>query len=90
MQTRQWSQTQSERILSILPYVKETTEQIGRTLNKYNIRTIFKLFLNKKIEQILRNPKDQRLPLNSAGVYKIPHSCGQVYIGATRRMLTYG
>ncbi|XP_018353098.1 PREDICTED: uncharacterized protein LOC108754932 [Trachymyrmex septentrionalis] len=40
-----------ERILSILPYVKGTTDQIGRILNKHNVRTIFKP--PKKIGQIL-------------------------------------
>jgi len=56
MQTRQRSLTQSDERsdLSILSHVKGTTDQIGRILNKYNIRTIFKL--PKKIGQILRNP----------------------------------
>jgi len=64
------SDTQSdERILSILPYVKGTIDQIGRILNKHNIRTTFKL--PKKIGQILRNPKDQSSSLSSAEVYKI-------------------
>ena len=74
-----------ERILSILPYVKGTTDWIGRILNKHNIRTIFKP--PKKIGQILRSPKDQRSPLSSAGVYKIPCFCGQVYIEETGRMI---
>jgi len=56
-----------------------------RILNKHNIRTIFKS--PKKIGKILRNPKDQRPPLISAGIYKIPCSCGQVYIGKTRRII---
>jgi len=73
-----------ERILSILPYVKRTTDRVGRILNKHNIRTIFK---SKKIGQILRNPKNQRSPLSSAGIYKIPCSCGQIYIGETGRMI---
>jgi len=51
-----------EKILSILPYIKGTTDWIGRILNKHNIRTIIKP--SKKIGQILRNPKDQR-PLDS-------------------------
>ena len=35
------SDTQSdERILSILPYVKGTTDRIGRILNKHNILSI--------------------------------------------------
>jgi len=74
-----------KRILSILPYVKGTTNRIGRILNKHNIRTIFKP--PKKIGQILRNPEDQRSLLSSAGVYKIPCSCGQVYIRETERMI---
>jgi len=37
-----------ERILSILPYVKETTDRIDRILNKYNIRTIFFLLNHPK------------------------------------------
>jgi len=53
-------------------HVKGTTDRIGRILNKHNIRTIFKPL--KKIRQILRNPKDQRPPFSSAGVYKIPYS----------------
>jgi len=84
MQTRQWSLTQpDDKILSILPYVKGT-DRIGRILNKHNIQTIFKP--PKKIGQILTNPKDQRPPLSSAGVYEIPCSCRQVYIGETGRM----
>jgi len=53
-------------------------------LNKY-IQTVFKLL--KKIEQILRNPKDQRPPISSAGVYKILCSSEKVYIGETGRMI---
>ena len=79
------SDIQSERILSILPYIKGTINRIGRILNKYNIRIIFKP--PKKIGQILKNPKDQRPPLSSARVYKILCSCGQVYIGETERMV---
>jgi len=35
----------------------------------------------------LKNLKDQRPPLSSAGVYKIPCSDGKVYIGETGRMV---
>ena len=78
-----------EKILSILPYVKRTTDRINRILNEHNIRTIFKKppKIGQKIGQILRNSKDQRPPLSSAGVYKIPCSCGQVHIGETERMV---
>ena len=91
MQTKQRSLTHNqkelyhERILSILLYVKGITDRIGRILNKHNIRTIFKS--PEKIGQILRNPKNQTPPLNSAEVYKILCSCEQVYIGETRRMI---
>jgi len=35
----------------------------------------------------LRNSKDQKLPLSSAGICKTPCSCGQVYIGQPGRMV---
>ena len=54
--TQQLQEELNKRSLSILPYVKGKIDRIGRILNKYNIRTIFKS--PKKIEQILRNPKD--------------------------------
>jgi len=53
--------------------------------NKYNIQTVFKL--PKKMAQILRNLKNQRPPFSSAGVYKIPCSCGKLYIGEIERMV---
>jgi len=65
--------------------IKRTIDRVGRILNKYNIQTVFKSL--KKTGQILRNPKDQKPPLSSAGVYKIPCSCGKVYIGETGRMV---
>jgi len=74
-----------KRSFSILPYIKGITNRIGRILNKYNIQTVFKP--PKKIGEIMRNPKDQKLPLNSTEVYKIPCSCGKVYIGEKRRMI---
>jgi len=56
---------------------------------EYWISTTFKPFSNppKKIGQILRNPKDQRHSLSFTGVYKIPCSCGKVYIDETGRMI---
>jgi len=73
MQTRQRSLTHNQTRGSILSYIKQ---QIGRILNKHNIRTIYKSL--KKKGQILRNPKDQRPPLSSAGMHKI--SCSYKYI----------
>jgi len=59
--------------------------RIDRILNKHNIQTIFKPL--KKIEQILRDPKNRRPPLSSAGEYKMSCSCGQIYIGETEKMV---
>ena len=36
------------------------------------------------MQQTLRSAKDKRDPLTTAGVYQIPCSCGQVYIGTTK------
>nr|XP_060615668.1 uncharacterized protein LOC132765391 [Anolis sagrei ordinatus] len=66
-----------------LPYIKGTTDRIGKLMRKHNIQTICKP--TKKIQQMLRSAKDKRDPLTSAGVYRIPCSCGQVYIGTTKR-----
>jgi len=72
MQTRQRvSLTHNQTKGFILPYIKETTDRISRILNKHNIRTTFKPL--RKIRRILRNPKNQRPPFNSAGVYKISY-----------------
>jgi len=70
-----------KRILSILPYVKGTTDRIGQ---------ISELSLNHqkdRIKKILRKPEGQRPPFSSAGIYKIFYFCGQVYIGETGRMI---
>nr|XP_060617816.1 uncharacterized protein LOC132767173 [Anolis sagrei ordinatus] len=66
-----------------LPYIKGTTDRIGKLMRKHNIQTIYKP--TKKIQQMLRSAKDKRDPLTSSGVYRIPCSCGQVYIGTTKR-----
>ena len=70
----------------VLPYLQGTTERIGRILSKHNIRVIFKP--QKKIAQLLPNPKDQRPSLETPGVYKIPCVCGKVYIGETGRKIS--
>ena len=36
---------------------------------------------------MLQSAKDKRDPLTTAGVYQIPCSCGQVYIGTTKRSI---
>lgn len=71
---------------TFLPYIQGTTDRISKILQKHKIRTIFKP--PKKIGQLLPNPKDPRAPLSNPGVYKIPCSCGKVYIGETGRKIS--
>ena len=47
-----------KRKWTILPYVQGTTERISRILSKHKIKVIFKP--QRKIAQLLPNPKDQR------------------------------
>lgn len=68
---------------AILPYIRNVTDRIGKLLKKHNIRTIYKP--TKNLKQLLKSPKDKQDPLTTGGVYKIPCSCGQVYIGTTMR-----
>lgn len=68
-----------------LPYVKGTTDKIKRVLNKHNIRTAF--CTDKKIGQILGNPKT-KIPLENQGVYEVPcRDCEKKYIGQTNRRI---
>ncbi|XP_076397942.1 uncharacterized protein LOC143266273 [Megachile rotundata] len=72
-----------EHATTFLPYIQGTTDRIGRILRKHNIRTVFTT--HTKIGQLLTSPKDPQPQLSTPGVYKIPCSCGQVYIGETGR-----
>ena len=68
-----------------LPYIKGVTERIGKVLRKYKIQTVYRP--TRKLQQYLGTPKDRRDPLQAAGVYRIPCSCGKVYIGTTKRSI---
>ncbi|GJQ72908.1 hypothetical protein Trydic_g1554 [Trypoxylus dichotomus] len=68
-----------------LPYIKSVTDRIGRTLERHNVKTIYKP--TQKLRHQLRSEKDSRDPLTSTGVYGIPCSCGLVYIGTTKRSI---
>ncbi|XP_012148609.2 uncharacterized protein LOC105663559 [Megachile rotundata] len=72
-----------EHAITFLPYIQGTTDRIGIILRKHNIRTVFTT--HTKIGQLLTSPKDPQPQLSTPGVYKIPCSCGQVYIGETGR-----
>ncbi|XP_054290083.1 uncharacterized protein LOC129005267 [Macrosteles quadrilineatus] len=79
------SDNSERRHNSYLPYVKGTSEKIGRILKKYDITPVYRPL--RKINSLLPNGKD-KLPLSAPGVYKIPCSCGKVYIGETKRMIS--
>ena len=68
---------------AVLPYINRVTDRIGKLMRKHNIRTCF--MPTNKIGDLLRSAKDTRDPLTSAGVYRIPCNCGDVYIGTTKR-----
>ena len=66
-----------------LPYIHKTTDVISKILKKKGIKTIF--LPTTKIQQTLRSAKDPLKPLSAPGIYKVPCSCGSVYIGMTKR-----
>lgn len=68
---------------AFLPYVRSVTDRIGRLLERHGVRAVF--LPTQKIQQCLRPVKDARDPLSSCGVYRVPCSCGKVYIGTTKR-----
>ena len=73
---------------AFLPYIRKVTDKIGRQLKKHNVNNIYKP--TKQIKDCLRSAKDKRDALTNAGVYRIPCSCGKVYIGTTKRSIKYG
>ena len=62
------------------------SEDIRRVCRKFNIRVVFKS--GQILHSMLTKVKDT-LPLGKQSnvVYRIPCSCGQVYIGETKRRL---
>ncbi|XP_069683123.1 uncharacterized protein [Periplaneta americana] len=65
-----------------LPYLRNVTDRISRVLKRHEVETTF--LPTKQIRSMLRSSKDKRDKLLSAGVYRIPCSCGKVYIGTTQ------
>ncbi|GJQ65329.1 hypothetical protein Trydic_g7445 [Trypoxylus dichotomus] len=75
--SRDWQTT------AYLPYIKSVTDRIGKTHERHNIKTIYKP--TQQLCHQLRSAKDPRNPLTSIGVYRIPCSCGLLYISTTKR-----
>ena len=61
----------------------ELTDRIGRIMEKHKLKIIYKP--STPLKDMLRSVKDSRDPLSTAGVYRIPCACGEVYIGTTQR-----
>ena len=69
--------------LVVIPYIAGMSEDIRRVCRKFNIRVVFKS--RRTLHSRLTKVKDT-LPLGKQSnvVYRIPCSCGQVYIGETK------
>ena len=72
--------------LVVLPYVAGVSENIRRVCRKFDVRVVFRS--GQTLRSMLTRVKDA-LPLGKQSriVYRIPCSCGQVYIGETIRRL---
>ncbi|GJQ72725.1 hypothetical protein Trydic_g1382 [Trypoxylus dichotomus] len=57
-----------------LPYIKTVTDRIGRTVERHNVRAIYKPM--QQLRHQLRSVKDPRDPLTSPGLYRIPAPVG--------------
>ena len=70
----------------VTPYVTGMSEDIRRVCRKFNIRVVFKS--GRTLRSMLTKVKDTLPPGKQSNVvYRIPCSCGQVYIGETKRRL---
>ena len=83
---RDEEQEKEKEPLVVIPYVAGMSEDIRRVCRKFNIRVVFKS--GRTLRSMLTKVKDT-LPLGKQSnvVYRIPCSCGQVYIGETKRRL---
>ena len=65
----------------LLPYIRGTKHKFSKLLRKTQISTIF--FPPNSLRNILDKEKDMVDPKLRKGIYSIPCSCGEVYIGET-------
>ena len=71
--------------VTFMPYVRGVSDKICRFLNRAGVKTFYSR--SAKIRDIISHPKDP-LPKDQAPcVYAIPCSCGEQYIGQTKRPL---
>ena len=77
---------EEHRPTAFIPYVAGLSEDVRRVCRRYNIRTVFQSASTLRGQ--LTKVKDQDpLEKKSRVVYQIPCSCGNVYIGETKRAL---
>ena len=79
-------QEKEKEPLVVMPYVAGMSEDIRSVCRKFNIRVVF--MSGRTLHSMLTKVKDT-LPLGKQSnvVYRIPCSCGQVYIRETKRRL---
>ena len=70
---------------AFLPYIHNVTDRISRFLKKHGISTLYKPA--RKIHEHLNSAKEKGDPTTSCGIYRIPSSCDQLYIGTTKRTI---
>ena len=71
---------------AFLLYIPRVTDRIVKLLKKHQIKTIYKP--TQKLQDSLRSAKNSRDPETCGEVYRIPCSCGDVYIGTTKRSVS--
>ena len=72
--------------IAFLPYVAGVSERIRKVCQDFNIRMVFRS--GPTLGNLLTKAKDP-LPIDKQSnvVYKVPCTCGKVYIGETKRRL---
>ena len=75
-----------DKPIAVLPYIGHTSHKIQRILREADIKAYYRT--RNKLETKLHTHKDRPDPSDQAGVYRIPCTCGKVYIGETGRDLT--
>ncbi|KAK3731361.1 hypothetical protein QZH41_007154 [Actinostola sp. cb2023] len=85
-QPQQPQQPEQDRGFLVLPYIKDVSEKITRTLNKFNVRVAHKS--THTISSILKKPKDRIDKISTTGVvYRNCKECNKVYVGQISRAL---
>ena len=71
--------------VTFMPYVKGVSDKVCRFLNRAGVKTFYSR--SAKLRDILSHPKDPLPKDHAPCVYSIPCSCGEQYIGQTKRPL---